>query len=65
MCGFCLKTELGIVSLFSHVLDKILNFHKCGVSTGILKPFGKLNVCEQIQLNSEPLGKSMSSLAYL
>lgn len=47
------------------IRNKIQNFHKRGVSTGILKPFDKLHFCEKIQLNSEPLGKSMSNLDYL
>lgn len=58
-------TAVDCFFVFPCIRNKILNFHKRGVSTGILIPFSKLRVCEKIQLNSEPLGKSMSNLGYL
>lgn len=53
------------VFVFPCIRNKILNFHKCGMNTGILEPLSKLHLCEKIQLISEPLGKSMSNLGSL
>lgn len=41
--------------LFLCIKNKILNFHKCGVSIGILKPYSKLHAPKKMQLNSESL----------
>lgn len=54
-------TVVVCIFVFPCMRNKILNFHKRGVSTGILKPFSKLHVCEKMQLNSKPLDKSMSN----
>lgn len=52
VCVFlCLKIEWLVQfwagSLFSYVLETTYNFHKCGVSAGILQPVSMLHVCEK------------------
>lgn len=56
---------MGCIFVFPCIRNKILNFHRHGVSTGILKLFSKLHICEKMQSNSYPIGKSMSNFGYL